>query len=243
VAKRPEGQLKKGSKSLPSGYREILKQRVRYYKNLTNEQKQEFEMRILKFLTEKKVTGVDTSVTDTDLVLVASSAIIPMFAFPYYRYPGVREILLYPNSFDGEFQTADEVNGRNILGMVGDGYMKGHVLLSKPDLEAAFDGTRHKNNVGIHEFIHLIDKADGITNGVPEILFKHSFSFSWLREIKKEIDSIKTGQSDINPYALKNNAEFLAVVSEYFFDNPEKMKSKHPELYKYLSSIFHQNPK
>lgn len=48
--------------------------------------------------------------------------------------------------------------------------------------------------------------------------------------------------SDINPYALTSNAEFLAVVSEYFFDNPEKMKSRHPELYNDLVGIFKQNP-
>lgn len=242
VARKPEGQLTKDSKALPAGYRDILKKRVSYYNHITDERKQEFEKRILKFLTEKKVTGVDTDVSDADLVLVAASAIIPMFAFPYYRYPGVREILLYPNSFDKQFNTNEKADGRDILGMVGDGFLKGHVLLSKPDLEAAFDGTRHKNNVGIHEFIHLIDKADGATDGIPEILFKHSFSFSWLREIKKEIDKIKHGHSDINPYARTNNAEFLAVVGEYFFDDPEKMKFRHPELYQYLSNIFHQDP-
>lgn len=165
-----------------------------------------------------------------------------MFAFPYYNYPGVNEILLYPNSFDKEFQTNNEVKGRNILGMVGNGFLNGKVLLSKPDLEAAFDGVRHKSNVGIHEFIHLIDKADGALDGVPEILFEHSFALPWVKEVKKEINNIRNGHSDINQYALTNNAEFLALVSEYFFDNPEKMKSLHPELYDYLVKIFHQHP-
>lgn len=40
--------------------------------------------------------------------------------------------------------------------------------------------------------------------------------------------------------ALTNNAEFLAVVSEYFFDNPEKFQKKHPELYQFLSAIFNR---
>ena len=240
---RPSKNLPKGKlKSLPAGFREILLSRVRYYQNLTEEQKKEFEARILMFLSEKKITGVDTDVSDEDMLLVASSAVIPMFGFPYYNYPRVYEILLYPNSFDKEFQTGNDISGKNILGMVGDGFLKGHVLLSKPDLEAAFDGSRHKNNVGIHEFIHLIDKADGVVDGIPEILFDHSFAFSWLREIKKEINRIKHGHSDINPYALKNDAEFLSVVGEYFFDNPDKMKNRHPELYNYLVKIFRQNP-
>ena len=166
-----------------------------------------------------------------------------MFSFPEYNYPNVREVLLYPNSFDDKFRTGeDTTDQRDILGMIGDGYMNGVVILSKPDLEAAFNGTRHRNNVGIHEFVHLIDKADGAVDGVPEILFQHSYSLPWISEIKKEMHRIKSGHSDINPYALKNDAEFLAVVSEYFFDNPERLKSHHPDLYKMLSEIYRQHP-
>lgn len=229
-------------KSFPLKFREILGKKVRYYTKLSLSQKEEFEKRVLKFLAEKRITGVDTEVSDTDRLLVAASAIIPMFAFPYYSYRGVNEILLYPNSFDKEFQTNNAVQRRNILGMVGNGFMNGNVLLSKPDLEAAFDGTKHKSNVGIHEFIHLIDKADGAMDGVPEILFEHSFALPWISELKKEIKNIEQGHSDINPYALTNEAEFLAVVGEYFFDDPEKMKSLHPELYDFLVHIFHQEP-
>jgi len=222
--------------------KDTLENKVLFYRKLNQEHKTEFIKRIQKFLNEKTITGIDTDVLEHDRILVAASAIIPMFAFPYYNYPGVHEILLYPNSFDKAFHTDQSVKGKNILGMVGDGYMKGLVLLSKPDLEKAFDGQRHKSNVGIHEFIHLIDKADGQTDGIPEILFDHSFAFAWIKEIKKEINKIVHGNSDINPYALTNNAEFLAVVGEYFFSNPEKMKTHHPELYNDLIKIFHQIP-
>ncbi|MEO8733898.1 MAG: zinc-dependent peptidase, partial [Flavobacteriales bacterium] len=67
---------------------------------------------------------------------------------------------------------------------------------------------------------------------------KHAYVGPWLHEIKEEVARIQRGKSDINPYALKNNAEFLAVVSEYFFEEPEKMQKKHPELYAQLSAIF-----
>ncbi|NPA37437.1 MAG: zinc-dependent peptidase [Chlorobi bacterium] len=226
----------------PDTWREILNKRVRYYRNLPDDRKKEFEDRVKRFIAEKSISGVDTEVTDEDKLLVAASAIIPLFNFPYYNYPNVQEILLYPGSFDSKFQTGDKAGQKNILGMVGNGYMNGVVVLSKPDLKAAFDGTRHTNNVGIHEFIHLIDKADGAVDGVPEILFKHSYVLPWLKEVRKEMKKIKEGHSDINVYALTNDAEFLAVVSEYFFDNPEKLKKRHPELYKFLSNIFRQEP-
>ncbi len=226
----------------PENWRKILQERVLYYRNLPPEKKTEFEERVKRFLAGKSIKGVDTGINDSDKLLVAASAIIPVFNFPYFRYPHVREVLLYPGSFDEKFRTNDQAGQRNILGMVGDGFMNGVVTLSKPDLEAAFDGLRHRKNVGIHEFVHLIDKADGAVDGVPEILFKHSYTLPWLKEIRREMRKIKEGHSDINPYALTNDAEFLAVVSEYFFDNPEKLKQRHPGLYHHLEEIFQQKP-
>ena len=56
--------------------------------------------------------------------------------------------------------------------------------------------------------------------------------------MRKEIESILKDRSDINPYGATNEAEFFAVVSEYFFERPKLLKEKHPELYQLLSEIF-----
>jgi Mlc titration factor MtfA (ptsG expression regulator) len=73
-------------------------------------------------------------------------------------------------------------------------------------------------------------------------LIKNVYVAPWMELIKKEMTRIEQGRSDISPYALTSDAEFLTVVSEYFFDSPEKFKKKHPDLYHYLTTIFHQNP-
>ncbi|MNL83823.1 Protein MtfA [compost metagenome] len=59
--------------------------------------------------------------------------------------------------------------------------------------------------------------------------------------IHEEMHKIEQGKSDINPYAITNEAEFFAVVSEYFFEKPDQFKSKHPELYESLSTMFLQD--
>lgn len=230
------------NKTMSAHFIKILQQRVPYYQNLNPKDREEYNKRVMHFLATKNISGVDTPINDADRLLVASSAIIPLFAFPAYNYPHVSEILLYPNSFDRDFQTHNSVAGRNILGMVGQGSLNGQVLLSKPDLERAFDGQAHQQNVGIHEFVHLIDMADGLTDGLPEILIDHAYAMAWLKEIKKDIDRIASGESNINPYALTNNAEFLAVASEYFFNDPRKLKQEEPGLYASLAKIFRQNP-
>ena len=226
----------------PELWRATLEKRVVFYTKLNEAEKILFENRIKLFFATKTIEGIDTEIDDTIRLMVASSAVIPTFAFPKYNYPYVHSVLIYPNSFDEKFQTQRFDGHREfITGMVDSNFQNGTVILSKPDLVKAFDGLPHKENVGIHEFVHLLDKEDGIIDGIPDMLIAHLFAGPWLHEIKNEITRIEKGDSDINPYALTNNAEFLAVVSEYFFSNPEKFQKRHPELYKFLSAIFDQD--
>jgi len=234
--------LKLLHQTFPEEWVQFLVQHSLFYRNLKLEERQLFNERVLFFLSEKKIEGIDVSIDDSTRLLVAASAIIPTFAFPYFEYPDVEEVLIYPNSFDEEFQTSRYAGTHeNITGMVGNRFMNKTVILSKPDLIAGFDGTKNKSNVGVHEFVHLIDKIDGAVDGVPDFLLDNAYVLPWLQAIKEEMLKIERGRSDINPYALTNNAEFLAVVSEYFFNSPHEFHQKHPELYQYMVSIFHQN--
>lgn len=231
------------ARPFPVNWRNILYEHVKFYRDLDDTQKAGFEKRVQLFLATKKIESIDTEIDDTIKIMVAASAIIPMFAFPGYNYPNLREVLIYPNSFDEKFQTRRfEGHQQFIIGMVGNRYMNGTMIISRPDLVNAYTNTNHKSNVAIHEFIHLVDKDDGATDGIPEILMKHAYVVPWLQIIKEEMENIQQGRSDISPYALTSDAEFLAVVTEYFFDDPENFKSKHPELYNYLSGIFLQTP-
>ena len=194
----------------PLAWSKILESKVLFYKKLDPVGQTMFEIRVQRFLATKRITGVDTQIDDTIKVLVAASAIIPTFAFANFNYPNVNEILIYPNAFNKNFETGEGVQG-NILGMVGNRFMKGIVIFSKPALLASFDGKANTFNVGIHEFVHLIDGLDGAIDGVPEMLVDNSFALPWLTEVRKEMKKIKHNNSDINPYALTNEAEFLAV--------------------------------
>jgi Mlc titration factor MtfA (ptsG expression regulator) len=225
----------------PELWLNILKEKVMFYNKLNEADKRLFEKRTQLFIATKSIEGVETEIDDSVRLMVAASAIIPTFAFPDYNYPYVHSVLIYPGTFDRKYQTHDQRDkSESILGMVSGGFQNGTVIFSKPDLVKAFDGLPHKENVGIHEFVHLLDKDDGDIDGIPELIIQHAFIGPWLKEIKQEIKRIEKGNSDINPYALTNNAEFLAVVSEYFFENPEKFQRKHPELYSFLATIFRQ---
>jgi Mlc titration factor MtfA (ptsG expression regulator) len=221
-------------------YDELLDEHVPYYHNLDQDQKNRFAKRVREFFREVRIEGVGTEVTDLDRVLIASSAVIPIFGFPEWRYKNLTNVILYPDTFDGEFQF--EGGSRNILGMVGSGYMNGQMLLSRAALEKGFSLAAGKENTAIHEFVHLLDKSDGATDGVPANLQPPAYAAPWLHLMHVEMHKISAGKSDINPYALTNEAEFFAVAAEYFFEKPGQLQQKHPELYASLSGIFGQDP-
>lgn len=220
-------------------WRELLADKVKYYQNLSSEERDRFEQAILQFFEDVEVTGIETELTDTDRLLVAASATIPLFGFPGWRYHNLNEVLLYENTFNHDYQT--EGDEPNILGMVGTGAMQRMMILSKRALHQGFANKTSKSNVGIHEFVHLLDKADGETDGIPEILMQEPYIIPWLKEMHEEINDIKERDSDINPYGATNQAEFLSVAAEYFFNRPHLFEKKHPELFILMEKIFRQD--
>ena len=71
-------------------------------------------------------------------------------------------------------------------------------------------GGRHLlRNVGVHEFAHLVDKSDGIIDGVPGVGLDRQAVGPWLDLVRRKMVEIEEGKSDINRYALTNQAEFL----------------------------------
>jgi Mlc titration factor MtfA (ptsG expression regulator) len=225
---------------MPAGYRELLNEWVQFYELLNDQKKKEFEDRMQIFLHQVRISGVKTMVDDLDKVLVAASAIIPIFGFSGWQYMNLREVLLYPDSFNMDFeQTGGE---RDTLGMVGTGPMQNVMILSKHELRQGFLNKTGKSNTAIHEFVHLVDKTDGAVDGIPDLLLSRQYVLPWLNLMQSEIKKILKNRSDINPYGATDKGEFFAVVAEYFFERPDLFKEKHPELYELLSKMFRQTP-
>jgi Mlc titration factor MtfA (ptsG expression regulator) len=220
--------------------REILLQNVSFYQHLEGDRRRGFERMINTFLADVRIEGVGVTLEPLDRLLVACSAVIPVFGFGNWKYQNLSTVLLYPDAFNKDFEF--EGGDRNILGMVGTGYMNGQMILSRSALRQGFSPSSGKENTAIHEFVHLLDKSDGSTDGIPENLMAHQYIIPWVKLIHQEISGIKLGESDINPYAVTNEAEFFAVVSEYFFEKPKELKDRHPELYELLSNTFLQHP-
>ena len=217
----------------------FLLDKVAFYRVLSPEDKKLFEQRVLLFLDTTRIEAGQVEVTDEDCLLIAASAIIPVWAFPRWHYFNLKAVFLLPGAFNPQFECGKPDS--LITGMVGTGPMAGKMALSKPALHLGFENSRDKQNVGIHEFVHLVDMADGECDGFPEKLKQHPYSIPWFELAAKKIDEIEDRQSNIRCYGATNRAEFFAVASEYFFERPEMLKRKHPELFESLSQFYQQD--
>lgn len=221
---------------LPENYRELLTDYVKFYRQLDEEAKERFEKRVEHFLSAVKITGVNAVVEDLDRLLIASGAIIPVFAISDWQYINLHEVLLYPGAFNEDFDQAG--SDRSMAGMVGTGAMQNVMILTKWQLRQGFINEQDARNTAIHEFVHLIDKMDGTWDGVPEIILERKYTDQWKNMMDSTIRQIKNHGSDIDMYGATSNTEFFAVISEYFFEQPALLKQNHLELYTMLEQIY-----
>lgn len=222
----------------PLAWEQVLESRVAYFRALADDEKERFRRLVKLFLHDVRITGVGTEIDDIVRVLVAASAVIPIFGFRDWEYHRLGEVLIYPQSFGEEYQASKKAES-DILGMVGVHQLRGVMILSKPSLIAGFANASRGDNVGIHEFAHLVE-VDEVENGLPPEIPWQAVSH-WVKYVARELADPRNLAS-IRGYAYTNEHEFFAVLSEYFFKSPDLLEKKEPELYRVLEEMFHQDP-
>jgi len=163
-------------------------------------------------------------------------------------YPKLDSILVYPDTFIVKQKTPFEghyLEGEQVVRGESWGD-KGLVILSWEDIKRDRMNWQDGHNVIIHEFAHQLDQENGSANGVP-ILEKQSDYGKWARVFSQEYHQlcwdIEAGKRTvINEYGATNPAEFFAVATETFFEKPQQMQRKHPQLYAELKCYYKLNP-
>lgn len=222
----------------PAAWEAILASRVAFYRALNPVEQARFRQLVQVFLGEVRVTGIRTDIDDTVRLLVAASAVIPIFGFHDWDYHRLGEVLVYPDAFNDQYQTdGDE---RNLLGLTGLASLSGVMILSKPALLAGYRDDSRPENLGIHEFAHLVEQeaeSHGLPSEVPRAAIQE-----WVAFVARELADPQAGRAHINQYGYTNEHEFFAVLTEYFFNSPARLQSRDPALYDMLRHLFHQDP-
>lgn len=219
--------------------RRILRDNVSFYGTLSNGERKTYEANLAIFLAEHRITGVDqVEITRKVELLVAATAVRLVFRRPEWEFRDFGEILVYPGGFrtDGSYSTDLRGIDAAAAGLV---HSSGNVILSLPHLFRSFQHEDDGYNVGYHEFAHVLDGYR--PDGIPDELTLGSYR-PWVEVMRKEFEKVGRGRSILRHYAGTNPAEFFACAVEAFFEKPEQMKRKAPELYSQLSAFFNQRP-
>jgi hypothetical protein len=163
-------------------------------------------------------------------------------------YAGLHYILVYPNAF---LIQQEEVDGSGLVtvqpkGLLGQSWSNGKIILSWEDVLKGNREFSDGSNVAIHEFAHQLDNETGSTNGVPVLGSTEEYQH-WATVLTSEFEALRRAAfngdpSLINYYGATAPAEFFAVVTEVFFEQPKQLEAQHPALFKELKSYYRVDP-
>lgn len=235
----------------PEAWDAIAEQNVALYRRLPEDLRQRLRGFVQVLLDEKNFEGCGgLEMTEEIRVTIAAQAAVLLLGREYPSfYRKLRSVLVYPSDFVARQQVPLGTSGLVVDGpvdLLGQASDIGTVVL-------AWDHSRHGgadpadgHNVVLHEFAHQLDMEAGPADGAPA-LERPSEAMDWARVLQSEFDDLQQRietrrRHDIDAYGATNPAEFFAVTTEMFFEQPDLLQSRHPELYAQFREYYRLNP-
>jgi MtfA peptidase len=237
------------AKPAPRAWREILRRRVPGLARLPAPLRAQLEGHMQVFLAEKTFHGCDgLRVTEEMRIVIAAQACLLLLNRRTDYFPRMCEVLVYPGPFIVE-RLRLEPSGvlqeqRQVL--TGESWSHGQVVLSWEDALAGAEVADDGRNVVLHEFAHQLDQEKGLANGAP-YLGSRATRERWAEVLGEEFARLQMrtamGEPSLfNAYGATAPAEFFAVVTEVFFEQPQPMARDHPALYAALRGLYRVDP-
>lgn len=236
--------------SPPEQWPRLLAHHVPFYRRLSPAQQAALAQQVQSFLAEKEFWGSqDLAVTRKMKVVVAAYACLLVLERPDLGlFPRTPEVILYPSEF-GEMIEAIGPDGRRYdidLSKIGETWRGGPVLLAWDSVGGPYAADDDGHNTVLHEFAHVLDYLDGAADGAPPLETDEART-TWKRVMSDEYGALVAAdrrgrRTFFDPYGAKNPAEFFAVVTEHFFEQPRRFRKNHRALYALLKSFYRQDP-
>ena len=236
------------ARSFPPAWLEILQRNMAYYRQLSPEDQAELRGHIQVFLAEKRFEGCGgQAITDEVRVTIAAQACVLLLHRETDYYPRMRSILVYPHRYVATHQQRlpDGTVLEGVQTRLGESWHRGPVVLSWDDVLNGAADIHDGHNVVFHEFAHQLDSEYGANEGAPA-LPRRSMFIAWARVLGHEYEHLledlkQHRKTFIDAYGATNPAEFFAVVTETFFEQPVQLRRRHPELYEQLVAFYQQD--
>ena len=164
-------------------------------------------------------------------------------------YPDLDTVLVYPGAFlvPRRQQDAAGVVTEVRQDLLGESWSDGRVVLSWEHVRRAGHDTEGTHNVVLHEFAHQLDSESGSTNGAPFLGSAERYR-TWSETLSRDFAQLRQdtywGHRDVlDPYGATSPAEFFAVATEAFFEQPHGLAARHPALYGEFQGYYRVDPR
>lgn len=237
------------SEPFPDSHVAILERAVPYVARLEPATREKLHDLIQIFLVEKTFEGANgLEVTDEMRIVVAAQASILLLGFEEPEvYPDLDRVVLYPAAYRATrtamngavMQESEEVR-------LGESWNRGVVVLAWSAVKSGAADAKDGHNVVFHELAHQLDQQFGDADGAPELADGMSYR-AWSQTLGAEFANLEAKAEEGRPtlmdhYGATNPAEFFAVATETFFEKPQQMRDRKPELYAQFSAFYKQDP-
>ncbi len=225
----------------PQPWVDILTAHFALYNKLPKDLQRQLHGHILIFLDEKNFVGYQgIIIDDTIRVVIAAQACLLLLNRKTNYYPYLSNILVYPTVF-----TDKNYQGELPKSRLGESWSRGPIVLSWQHSLQGAKNADDGENVVMHEFAHQLDQENGSSDGLP--MLQYNNIQQWSKVLSKEFKSLKLKlkrrkKSLLDKYGATNPAEFFAVITEHFIEQPIELNKKHPELYQELKKYYQIDP-
>lgn len=236
-----------GVKSTPftAEQTEILKYQVPRHQSLPDSLQDHYRSIVQVMLNEQSFEGCEgLEVSDEMRLTVCGNAALMLMGVQDYYFDGVTSILLYPQSFrrkrQGRWSTEEVHNA-------GEAWQYGPIILSWADCDVHSPLRKHGRNVIVHEFAHHLDGIDGEMGGSVQMP-NRKLQQEWDETVQHELEQLQRAVAHrhstfLDPYGAENQAEFFAVATEAFFEEPEEMHHQHAGLFQLMGRYYQVDPR
>jgi len=222
---------------VPDEWLGYLDDNVPFFAKLDDEQRSRFLSDLKIFVWEKYFFGANGfEITDETKVVISAAAVRLTLNLGISYYNRLTEIIVYPSHYTHKHQ--DGV-------VFGEAHAWGTVVLS---WEAVIQGLKNPydgHDTATHEFAHVLDRSDGTFDGTPELRSGGHYR-PWAKVMSHHFLKLqkhaKKQRKVLRMYGATNEAEFFAVATESFFEKPQQMRERTPDLYEEMRRFYGVDP-
>jgi hypothetical protein len=240
------------ARPFPVEWEAIIRRNVAHDHWLSAEERRQLRDLVRIFVAEMHWEGCGgLALNDEIRVTIAAQACMLVLKLPHALYRNVSSILVYPSTVVvpprpmGPFEVPSRPVG-GPLPVLGEAQLRGPVILVWDAVRRTGRHPESGHNVVYHEFAHKLDMLDGRADGTPPLHGRAEYQ-RWIRVCSREYVALceratKGKRSLLDVYGATNEAEFFAVATEQFFDQPVALRGRHAELYGVLRAFYKQDP-